>query len=47
MDDLLNLWTNYTAEFSTVQKVIIALVLTFIVCAALLAVVLLFMEMAQ
>ncbi len=47
MNALLNLWSNYTAEFSTIQKVIIALVLTFIVCVAMLAIVLLFLELTQ
>lgn len=47
MDALINMWTNYTGEFSTVQKVIIAVVLAFILCVALMAVVLLIMELTQ
>ncbi|WP_424493811.1 hypothetical protein [Salinimicrobium sp. GXAS 041] len=47
MNALISLWSNYTAEFSTLQKVIIALVLTFIVCVAILAIVLLFLEIIQ
>lgn len=44
MNALTNIWSTYTAEFSTIQKVIIAIVLTFIVSVAFLAVVLLFLE---
>lgn len=44
MNALTNIWSTYTAEFSTIQKVIIAIVLTFIVSVAFLAIVLLFLE---
>lgn len=47
MGTLTNIWKNYTIEFSTAQKVVIGVVLAFIMCVALLAIVLLIMEMTQ
>lgn len=47
MNALTNLWNNYTHEFSTVQKVIIAVVLTMIVLIALFAIYLVIMEIAN
>ncbi|MCC8358865.1 hypothetical protein [Salinimicrobium sediminilitoris] len=42
-----NIWNNYTVEFSTTQKVIITIVLGMIFLIALLAIVLVIMEIAQ
>lgn len=47
MSTLSNIWKNYTHEFSTVQKVIIAVVLGFIVFVAAMAIVLIIMEIAN
>ena len=47
MSTLGSIWRNYTIEFSTAQKVVIGVVLAFIVCVALLAIVLLILEMTQ
>ena len=44
MSTLVNIWNNYTHEFSTIQKVIIALVLGVIILTALMAFVLIIME---
>lgn len=44
MSALSNIWNSYTLEFSTLQKVIIAIVLGIIVCTALMAFVLVFLE---
>lgn len=44
MNGLTSLWNSYTTEFSTVQKIIIAVVLGFIVFVALMAIVLLILE---
>lgn len=44
MSALTNLWNNYTVEFSTTQKVIVAIVLGMILLIALLAIVLVIME---
>jgi len=44
MSALTNLWNNYTLEFSTAQKVIVAIVLGAIVIIALTAIVLVIME---
>lgn len=47
MSALTNIWKNYTVEFSTAQKVIIAIVLGMILIIALLAIVLVIMEIAK
>lgn len=47
MSILTNIWNNYTVEFSTTQKVIVAIVLGMILLIALLAIVLVIMEIAQ
>lgn len=47
MQALLNLWNEYTFEFSPVQKLIVGIVLGFIVTAALFAVVLLIMDLVN
>ncbi len=47
MSVLTNIWNNYTVEFSTTQKVIIAIVLGMIFIIALLAIVLVIMEIAK
>ncbi len=47
MNALTNIWNNYTVEFSTVQKVIIAVALSVILLIALFAIVLVIMEIAQ
>lgn len=47
MSALTNIWKNYTVEFSTVQKVIVAIVLGIIFITALLAIVLVIMEFAK
>ncbi|MHA6280283.1 hypothetical protein ACXYMT_08885 [Salinimicrobium sp. CAU 1759] len=47
MSVLTNIWNNYTVEFSTAQKVIIAIVLGMIFLIALLAIVLVIMEIAK
>lgn len=47
MSALTNIWNNYTVEFSTAQKVIIAIVLGLIVMIALFAIVLVIMEMTK
>jgi cell division protein FtsL len=47
MNALTNLWNNYTLEFSTVQKVIIAIVLAMIFIIALFAIYLVIMEIAN
>ena len=44
MSALTNLWNNYTVDFSTAQKVIVAIVLGAIVIIALTAIVLVIME---
>jgi len=46
MSALTNLWNNYTVDFSTAQKVIVAIVLGAIVIIALTAIVLVIMEFA-
>lgn len=46
MNALSNIWNNYTVEFSTTQKVIIAIVLGMIFLIALFAIVLVIMEFA-
>ena len=47
MNALTSLWKNYTVEFSTVQKIIVAIVLGVIFVTALLAIVLVIMEFAK
>ena len=47
MNALTNLWENYTHDFSTVQKVIIAIVLGFIMVIASMAIVLIILEMTK
>lgn len=47
MSALTNIWKNYTVEFSTTQKVIIAIVLGMIFLIALMAIVLVIMEIAN
>lgn len=47
MSALTNIWNNYTVEFSTTQKVIVAIVLGMIFIIALLAIVLVILEFAQ
>ena len=47
MSVLTNIWNNYTVEFSTAQKVIIAIVLGMIFLIALLAIVLVIMEITK
>lgn len=47
MNALTNLWNNYTLEFSTAQKVIVAIVLGAIVIIALTAIVLVIMEFVK
>ena len=47
MSALTNIWNNYTVEFSTTQKVIIAIVLSMIFLIALFAIVLVIMEILQ
>lgn len=47
MSALTNIWNNYTVEFSTAQKVIIAIVLGMIFIIALLAIVLVILEIAK
>lgn len=47
MSVLTNIWNNYTVEFSTAQKVVIAIVLGMIFLIALLAIVLVIMEIVQ
>ncbi|WP_324719315.1 hypothetical protein [Salinimicrobium sp. HB62] len=47
MSVLTNIWNNYTVEFSTAQKVIIAIVLGMIFLIAILAIVLVIMEIAK
>ena len=47
MNAFTTLWKNYTVEFSTAQKVIVAIVLGVIFITALLAIVLVIMEFAK
>lgn len=47
MSALTNLWNNYTMEFSTAQKVIVAIVLSAIVLIAFTAIVLVILEFAK
>lgn len=47
MSVLTNIWKNYTVEFSTAQKVIIAIVLGMILMIALLAIVLVIIEISK
>ena len=47
MNALTNIWNNYTVEFSTTQKVIVAIVLGIIFLIALLAIVLVILEFAK
>lgn len=47
MNALTNIWNNYTVEFSTAQKVIIAIVLGMIFLIALLAIVLVILEFTK
>lgn len=47
MNALTNIWNNYTVEFSTTQKIIIAVVLGMIFIIALFAIVLVIMEMTK
>ncbi|UZH54663.1 hypothetical protein JRG66_11870 [Salinimicrobium tongyeongense] len=44
MSTLTNIWNNYTVEFSTTQKVIIAIVLGMIFLIAIFAIVLVILE---
>ncbi|MCX2837748.1 MULTISPECIES: hypothetical protein [Salinimicrobium] len=46
MSALTNIWNNYTVEFSTTQKVIIAIVLGMIFLIAIFAIVLVILEIA-
>lgn len=47
MSALTNLWNNYTVEFSTTQKVIIAIVLGMIFIIALMAILLVILEFTK
>lgn len=47
MSALTKLWNNYTLEFSTAQKVIVAIVLAVIVLIALSAIVLVVLEFSK
>ena len=47
MSAISKIWDNYTVEFSTAQKVIVAIVLAMIFIIALLAIVLVIMEFAN
>lgn len=47
MSALTNIWNNYTLEFSTVQKIVIGVVLGMIFLIALMAIVLVIMEIAK
>ncbi len=47
MNALTSLWKNYTVEFSTVQKVIVAIVLGVILITALMAIVLVILEFTK
>lgn len=47
MNALTNIWNNYTVEFSTTQKVIVAIVLGIIFLIALLAIVLVILEFTK
>lgn len=47
MSALTNIWKNYTVEFSTTQKIIVAVVLAMIFIIALLAIVLVILEFVQ
>ncbi|NJW51347.1 hypothetical protein [Salinimicrobium oceani] len=47
MNALTNIWNNYTVEFSTAQKVIVAIVLGLIILVALLAIVLVILEFTK
>ena len=44
MNALTNIWNNYTIDFSTIQKVIIAVVLGIIFITSIMAIVLVVME---
>lgn len=47
MNALTNMWKNYTVEFSTAQKVIVAIVLGMIFIIALFAIVLVILEFTK
>lgn len=47
MNALTSIWKNYTLEFSTAQKVIIAIVLGIIFLIALMAIVLVILEFTK
>lgn len=47
MNPLTNIWNNYTVEFSTAQKVVIAIVLGMILIIALMAIVLVILEFTK
>lgn len=47
MSALTNMWNNYTVEFSTAQKIVVAIVLGMIFIIALLAIVLVFLEFTK
>lgn len=47
MSALTNIWNNYTVEFSTAQKVVVAIVLGMIFIIALLAIVLVILEFTK
>ncbi|MFV8838920.1 hypothetical protein [Salinimicrobium soli] len=47
MSALTNIWKNYTHEFSTVQKVIIGIVLGVIFLTAIYAIVMVILEFTQ
>jgi hypothetical protein len=47
MNALTNMWKNYTVEFSTAQKVIVAIVLGMILIIALFAIVLVILEFTK
>lgn len=47
MSTLSNIWNNYTLEFSTIQKIIIAIVLGVIILVALAAFVLIILEFTK
>lgn len=47
MSTLNNIWRNITIDFTTAQKVVIGVVLAFILCVAIMAIVLLIMEFSK
>lgn len=47
MSALTNIWNNYTVDFSKAQKVIVGIVLGFILVIAIMAIVLVIMELTK